>query len=149
MRASGYLAFVLGAMLVACAGQPQFGTFVSASEPAMRAVAADVVAGLQTTWPAHRHAMQILEPSDDQFARALAAELRRAGYRVFTEEGEPRAAIGVHFMVDTLGDTGLLRVTLTVQRGRWSRVYASVGGEVRPAGPWAVYTFRSSSGRGS
>ena len=127
------------AVLIGCAGQPRFGTFVEVADSALRVVAVDAARRVEETWPAEQHRMHLSDAATDPFATALASELRRAGFRVFTQEAVPKGAVELHFAVDTLGDSGLLRVTLYVQQSHWSRAYSNAGGKVSPAGPWTGF----------
>ena len=124
------------AVLSACAGQQRFGTFVELAKHDAQVVAADAARRVAEAWPAERHSMQIGESADEPFARALIAALRQVGFRVFTQQGAAADAVELHFAVDTLGDSGLLRVTLYAQHVQWSRAYRNVGGELSHAGPW-------------
>lgn len=124
--------------LAACSGTAQYGSFVAGQEQVQGALASDAAKKLSVEYTPDSQAIRLVQDAQDPFGRALATELRKAGYSV-KDRSAPRSADELHvrYVVDRLKGTRLLRVTVHVQRRRLSRAYGQRADGVYPAGPWS------------
>jgi hypothetical protein len=117
-----------------------------------KAIALDVVKKLVVLYPPARTRFDLRQTASDNFGRALVEQMRSKGYAI--EEYKPasalkppqlQAATGTNgaapvtsfaYFIDQAGDSGIYRVTLTIDRHTLIRAYQAGAGGVSPASYW-------------
>jgi type IV secretion system protein TrbH len=130
--------------LAACAAQ--YGNFIphtgqknaAANEKKM---ASDVVKKLSVLYPPAVTRFDLLQGTADDFGACLVQSMRARGYAVLEYEAKTRTVspgLSLSYIVDQVKDSGLYRVTVTINRRQsLDRVYqVAQDGLVYPAGSW-------------
>jgi type IV secretion system protein TrbH len=130
--------------LVACAAQ--YGNFIQHAEPKNGAanekkMANDVVKKLSALYPPARTRFDLLQDTSDYFGTCLVQSMRAKGYAVLEHKAASKPAspgLSLSYIVDQVKDSGLYRVTVTINRQQsLDRAYqVAQDGLVYPAGSW-------------
>lgn len=148
-----YLIIALLAALGGCVSTGHYGNYLEGSTPAAnQKLAADTVKQLTQVYPPASTRFNLSQTTTDGYGAMLVAGLRAKGYslleytpeRVVTAKETPTAAISfpgtravaLRYVVDSLGENNLYRVTLLVGDQSLTRAYVAQNSTVYPAGAW-------------
>jgi hypothetical protein len=117
-----------------------------------KAIAADVVKKLVVLYPPARTRFDLRQPASDSFGLALVEQMRSRGYAIeeYKPASEPKprlaqtaigtsavaAATPLAYLIDQAGESGIYRVTLTIDRQSLTRAYQAGAGSISPASYW-------------
>jgi hypothetical protein len=117
-----------------------------------KAIAIDVVKKLVVLYPPARTRFDLRQATSDDFGRALVEQMRSKGYAI--EEYKPESAskparvlaatstnavapaTSLAYFIDQTGDSGIYRVTLSIDRQSLIRAYQTGAGSISPASYW-------------
>jgi len=130
--------------LAACVAR--YGNFIQHTaqkyaEANEKKMAGDVVKKLAALYPPAMTRFDLLQPTSDSFGTCLVQSMRAKGYAVLEFEAKNKkapAGLPLSYIVDQVKDSGLYRVTVTINRQQsLDRVYqVEQDGLVYPAGSW-------------
>jgi hypothetical protein len=117
-----------------------------------KAMAIDVVKKLVVLYPPARTRFDLRQTASDDFGRALVEQMRSKGYAIeeYKQASAPKpppaqAATGANagapvtslaYFIDRSDDSGIYRVTLTIDRHSLTRAYQAGAGSISPASYW-------------
>ena len=117
-----------------------------------KAIAVDVVKKLVVLYPPARTRFDLRQTASDNFGVALVEQMRSKGYAI--DEYKPASAsklpqaqaaartnavapaTSFAYFIDQAGDSGVYRVTLTIDRQSLTRAYQAGAGGISPASYW-------------
>jgi hypothetical protein len=142
----------LGACRTMAPSEPGAGAAQLSAPAEGKAIAADVVKKLVVLYPPARTRFDLRQPASDSFGLALVEQMRSKGYAIeeykSVSSPKPRlvqATVGTNavapatplaYFIDQTGDSGIYRVTLTIDRQSLTRAYQAGAGSISPASYW-------------